>query len=506
MASHVVVVDATARRTTIKTTPGKYLSDVLNEACAKLGVKADQYTLKHNNKQIDLSRTYRLSGLPSGAKLDLVQSSRSPSAVSVALQPPDGGSRLTQKFPSNTSLWQILRVFESNPGSDGAPQNLNFTQRGTPQMGGAGSSGGGRLNYEMPVLNVMGRDLGTFVDLQKTLAQLGINNGSALLRLSFKNSGQPLEEAMGEISKYFSHAQEPLPATTEAHGAHAGSAGEAQSIPEPEKATATEDIAGLPNPDEPEPMEDMLPTSTDPTSDTIPEKRKHDDVLTPVTEPTESEALPDNAIVGPDQRLITIFAPPSGTTPQAAREAFNAADYEPTVDHAKLHQARLLSESRNRRLPSDAELAAQEKERSEKLARISEVVLRIRLPDQSVVQMTVGRLDTAEVLYGRVRELLAHADQPFVLRLVPDLGFQGRVMMYLVWSENASLEAQREPSLKKEWREQAQEMNVQQPVEAPAEEPSKPAEGAVDKGKKKADDPDKESKLKKLFMGKLSKK
>jgi len=46
MASHVVVVDSTARRTTIKTTPGKYLSDVLNEACAKLGVKADQYTLK----------------------------------------------------------------------------------------------------------------------------------------------------------------------------------------------------------------------------------------------------------------------------------------------------------------------------------------------------------------------------------------------------------------------------------------------------------------------------
>lgn len=477
---------------------------------------------RHNNKQVDLSRTYRLSGLPSGAKLDLVQSSRSPSVVSVALQPPDGGSRLTQKFPSNTSLWQILRVFESSPGSDGAPQNLNFTQRGTSQMGGAGSSGGGRLNYEMPVLNVMGRDLGTFVDLQKTLAQLGINNGSALLRLSFKNSGQPLEEAMEEISKYFSHAQKPLPATTEAHGAHAGSAGEAQSMPEPEKATITEDIAGLPNPDEPKPMEDVIPTA-DATSSTTPEKRKHDEVLTPAAEPTEAEALPDNAIVGPDQRLITIFAPPSDTTPRAAREAFNAADYEPTVDHAKLHQTRLLSESRNRRLPSDAELAAQEKERSEKLAKISEVVLRIRLPDQSIVQMTVGRLDTAEVLYGRVRELLAHGGQPFVLRysgskggqvplkegkerLVPDLGFQGRVMMYLVWSEGASLEAQKESSLKKEWREQAQEMNMQQPVEAPGEEPPTPAAGPVDKGKKKADDPDKESKLKKLFMGKLSKK
>lgn len=378
----------------------------------------------------------------------------------------------------------------------------------------------------MPVLNVMGRDLGTFVDLQKTLAQLGINNGSALIRLSYKNSGQPLEEAMTEISKYFSHIEEPQPATRDAHGAHAGSAGQAQSTPEPATAAATEDVAGLPNPVEPAsaPMEDVIPTSTDTNSasDAVPEKRKRDDVLTPATELTEAEAFPQNAIVGPGQRLITIFAPPSGSTPQAAREAFNAADYEPTADHAKLHQARLNTEGRNRRLPSDAEIAAQEKERAEKLARVSEVVLRIRLPDQSVVQMTVGKLDTAEVLYGRVRELLAHSDQPFTLRypgprggqvplkeggerLVADLGFQGRVMMYLVWSENTTLETQRGPSLRKEWRDQAQELKVQQPVEALEEEPPKPIPGLADKGKQKATDPDKESKLKKLFMGKLSK-
>lgn len=46
MASHVVVIDSTARRTTIKTTPGKYLSDVLDEACAKLGLDPNLYGLK----------------------------------------------------------------------------------------------------------------------------------------------------------------------------------------------------------------------------------------------------------------------------------------------------------------------------------------------------------------------------------------------------------------------------------------------------------------------------
>ena len=46
MASHVVVIDATARRAVVKTTPGKHLSDVLQEACNKLGLEASQYGLK----------------------------------------------------------------------------------------------------------------------------------------------------------------------------------------------------------------------------------------------------------------------------------------------------------------------------------------------------------------------------------------------------------------------------------------------------------------------------
>jgi tether containing UBX domain for GLUT4 len=46
MASHVVVIDTSFRRTTIKITPGKYVSDILEEACAKFGLKASNYGLK----------------------------------------------------------------------------------------------------------------------------------------------------------------------------------------------------------------------------------------------------------------------------------------------------------------------------------------------------------------------------------------------------------------------------------------------------------------------------
>ena len=46
MASHVVVLDSTARRAIVKTTPDKHLTDVLREACQKLGRDPDNYCLK----------------------------------------------------------------------------------------------------------------------------------------------------------------------------------------------------------------------------------------------------------------------------------------------------------------------------------------------------------------------------------------------------------------------------------------------------------------------------
>lgn len=48
MASHVVVIDTSFRKSTVKVTPGSYLSDVLEEACKKLGLKSTNYGLKYD--------------------------------------------------------------------------------------------------------------------------------------------------------------------------------------------------------------------------------------------------------------------------------------------------------------------------------------------------------------------------------------------------------------------------------------------------------------------------
>lgn len=46
MSSHVVVIATNARRAAVKVTPSTHLSDVLAEACQKLGFNASQYGLK----------------------------------------------------------------------------------------------------------------------------------------------------------------------------------------------------------------------------------------------------------------------------------------------------------------------------------------------------------------------------------------------------------------------------------------------------------------------------
>jgi tether containing UBX domain for GLUT4 len=256
MASNVYVVDSTFHKTLIKVTPGTYMREVLEEACKKKKLNPESYLLKVNDgkKTLDLSQPFRLSGLASGAKLQLVQGSRSASVVSVALQLPEseGGRRLQDKFASTTSLWLVLRKFEDAVAGGAQSQKLNITQRATPLNVG---SGAGRLEYEQPCLNVMGRTLETFADLQKTLAQIGVS-GSTMIRLTYKPSRKPLEEAMREIGQYFSDADGTSSTTAKGEGAHAAPAKASSSIPDASPETPDVPLGGDPAEPPDVPMED----------------------------------------------------------------------------------------------------------------------------------------------------------------------------------------------------------------------------------------------------------
>jgi len=345
----------------------------------------------------------------------------------------------------------------------------------------------------------MGRDLAHFTDLQKTLAQLGINNGSALLRLAYRDSQQPMEEAMASISQYFTSVEDPTP-KTHSRGAHAGAPNELSSVP---------DVQSVLEPgSEPDPeITSHSPDVTDNAQDT------NSVIANSIPVPAESTAL-----TGAGE--LSIFAPPSSSTPAAALfTSYDETDYLPTIDHAKQHQARLSSESRNRKLLSDAELASQEQSRAETLSGVREVVVRLRFPDQSQVQRSFGQTATAKDLYQLCRDLMARPNtegfslrtfgqkgQPSLLgesgqQLIGGLGWQGRVLVTVVWAEDVSAEVRNGPSLKEEYRQRAEQLKVEAPQPEPESEPSTKTEQVSEKRKESSDGEAKEARMKRLLKG-----
>ena len=441
----------------------------------------------------------RLSGLTSGAKLQIVVLSRSPSVVSVALQLPDSepsaSNRLTGKFPSTTTLWLILRHFES--GLADSEPGRNFTARGIPQVETGAS--GGRLFYETPVIQVMGRELASFTDLQKSLAQLGFNNGSVLLRLSFRRTESPLEEGIAEIDRYFKsiegeqtegtkpvNAEKAEPAPSASGSFPAANDSERRSSSEPSSPARIQ---------QPHQQQATMFPSQSPQAN---EAQARPESSAPVS---DALSISDQSITGPDERPISVFAPSSASTPAASRQVFNEKDYEPSIPHAKMHQTRLATSSINKRLPTDAELAVQAEAEAKRNAEAKDVEIKVRFPDQMQVVSKFSNLDTSTNLYSFVKGLMNKEDEPFYLnfssargprsmpkagnaKLIGDLGMVGRVLVNVVWEAGASSEVRRGGSvLKPEFRDQAKQIEVKEIESVETEE--KENEKVEGKGKQK---------------------
>ncbi|KAK2812455.1 hypothetical protein FQN50_001456 [Emmonsiellopsis sp. PD_5] len=508
MSFRVVVINSSARRTIVEIAATKSLAEVLAAACSKFNVDASEHGLKLNNKQLDLSLPIRLSGLRSGVKLDLVRVPRSSSLVSVALQLPESearsvpNGRLTDTFPSNTTLWLVLRKFEDAAARNG--NLMNLTSRGAPST----NAGTGRLVHQFPVIQILGRELLSFADLQKTFAQLGFNSGSVLLRLSFRTTDRPFEEAMVELEEYFkSVAAEfgPLQPVENSNG-------ESPALPTPEESTPK-----------------STPLSTPSNTDITPEQSTPEPSI---TQPTVSEpTIPEPTISEPpaatlvSSRPTTVYAPPTNATPQAAQLPFNEEDYEQSMDIVAI-QREQLRRARETRLPSNAELEARAAAQAEKLANVREVEIKVRFPDQSQVVSKFSQQDSTESLYCFVRSCLDHAiaDEKFTLsyfasgsralagktiipdspdkRIIRDLGMEGRVLVNFSWSDEASPTARSSNTdiLRVELRQVASQIVVEDYPDLPADEDAKKKEKEKDKGKEKEKDQQKEQKVRSIMQ------
>jgi tether containing UBX domain for GLUT4 len=303
----------------------------------------------------------------------------------------------------------------------------------------------------------MGRELSDFSDLQKSLAQLGFNSGNVLFRLSFRTTQQPFEEAVAMIDKYF----ESLGEENNKVSTSAGTIMAATSLNDP---AATSQV-------EAEAMDTQ------------------DDLTQPAEVPV-SEVQPAEA-VSPlvSDRPVTVYKPPTNTTPRSALTSYNEEDYVPSIEHAKSHQVRLNQLSKNVRLPSDKEIAEKAAAEQEKLATITEIEIKVRFPEQSQVVAKFKQTDTGSTLYTFVRGCLnaKFTNEKFLLvvfgatakhggssqtipdsdqqYLIKDQGLRGRVLVNFTWIDknqaSAMAAATRTTSLlKPELSNQAQDIRI----------------------------------------------
>ncbi|KAI0486419.1 GLUT4 regulating protein TUG-domain-containing protein [Xylaria cf. heliscus] len=475
MATNVKVVGTDLRQVTIKVNPGTYLTEILEQACTKLKVSNAKYLLKHKQRQLDLSQTFRTSGLIPGARLELVVRANTPTAVNVALQlpspesnafPPHG--RVSEKLPSDFTIWQILRQFESGKASAG--KNLNITARGIPQTNNGTQAGSGQLYYEIPNIIIEKRTLSTFVDFQKTLSQLGYNSGGVLMRLSFQKTDQLLSDAMREIEEYFkSEEQDSAPQKNEA-------------ISTDEKSASTSEPSALPSEahtSEPAPTGAVPPTTT--TEDP----------------PTTQDAADANAMdvdeassSGP--RPVTIFSAPASSTPVAALRTDSEEDYAPDISHAKAHQKLLKSLGENKRLLSDRELEEKAAAEEAKVAAVKSIKIKVRFPDNFSAEWTFGPEDTGASLYSEVRGIMANSSASFRLvlpgartvikddatsKLIKGYRLNTNTLVNFMWDDDVPADIRRKPFLKTSAAGQAQEVFVPEvpEIEAKQDGPSAPA-------------------------------
>ncbi|KAL1846885.1 hypothetical protein Daus18300_014109 [Diaporthe australafricana] len=502
MSSHVVVVSPDVKRVSVKVNPGTYMFDVLEEACKKLNLQVDKWSLKHQKNVINLSDQFRITRLTPGAKLELVATSKTTSVVNVALKLPEAeakaipNGRLMEKFRSNTTLWKMLRQFESKGSPSG--HTLNFTDRGIPQTSNGTQAGSGQLFYEMPSLRIMSREISTLADFQKTLSQLGLTSGSHMIQLSFKSTDKTLNDAMQEISQFFK--EEEKEEVKEKSAVAEASSVQTSSLldtPNPEGFDSTSLQAPMianTGAVAPGSSQGVQPTQSnafpgagqvDGGASQSAGAMEVDDANTQ-PQPDEEEfrvPSPDHSNLQP----VGIFSAPTNATPAAALVDIPDSVYTPTIAHAQAHQQNLQANAVNKRLKSDAELAAQAQAEEAKAAAVKKIDVKVRFPDETSAQWNFGPKDTGATIYKAVRGVMANDTATFKLvlpgvshplnvikdedgvkhNLVRGYKMSGRVLVNLVWGDAVTQNVKKAPFLKDSFANQARKVEL---PKAPQEE------------------------------------
>uniref|UniRef100_A0A6P7FGA0 Tether containing UBX domain for GLUT4 n=1 Tax=Diabrotica virgifera virgifera TaxID=50390 RepID=A0A6P7FGA0_DIAVI len=156
----VCVLALNGRRQTVKCTPNTTILQILEEVCKKQNLKPEDYDLKHHNKILDTTSTFRFSGLPNNAQLELVSATKARLDTEVTLAVNlENGSRLIGNFnPSETLINILTKMCPECLGDNRSPVVI-YTRR-----------------------EIYGQELNSV-----TLKSLGLTGGRAMIRVIDKD-------------------------------------------------------------------------------------------------------------------------------------------------------------------------------------------------------------------------------------------------------------------------------------------------------------------------------
>jgi tether containing UBX domain for GLUT4 len=193
MSASLNVLCPNGRRQMVKVNANTKILDIIDEVCKKQGYNPNEFDLIHQRKTLDISLTYRLSGIPNNAQLELKKLENGPRQfqnVTIALQM-DDGSRLPQQEqfkPDSTSLLNVIEVFSKN--------NPDYFTKETFDD---------KSNYELgifPTISYLNDQIVGLYQLKNTsLKDLGLTGGRSIIRFHYKQINKSDYDKMNQEFK-----------------------------------------------------------------------------------------------------------------------------------------------------------------------------------------------------------------------------------------------------------------------------------------------------------------
>lgn len=185
--SSVTVLCPNARRQQVKVEPNLKILQIIEEVCKKQGLNSDDYEIIFQKRRLDVTLTFRLSGIPMNAQLELkkLDVPRRVSDVIIVLQLEDGSRLPQQTFKPSTNLFDLVNAFKTVPDSLLLALEASISD----------------LNSYHAICSYLNEEImGEFQLKNTTLKDLGLTGGRAIVRFNYRVVD---EEKFTKISEEF---------------------------------------------------------------------------------------------------------------------------------------------------------------------------------------------------------------------------------------------------------------------------------------------------------------